>query len=105
MGSLAFASAYTPGTGDDAIFIRDVVTPGSPRDPPAVRRNAFPVFQRARNPAGIALRFMRDWIEKGPARAAYATFPEAMLLLTQAPRPLELAFAVPSGWRVSQSPT
>lgn len=50
-------------------FIRDVVTPGSPRDPASVRRNAFPVFQRARNPAGIALRFMRYWIEKGHERA------------------------------------
>ncbi|MCH2173993.1 TauD/TfdA family dioxygenase [Myxococcota bacterium] len=50
-------------------FIRDVVTPGSPRDPAAVRRNAFPVFQRALNPAGIALRFMRYWIEKGHERA------------------------------------
>ena len=44
--------------------------------------------------------------QKGPARAGYATFPEAMLLLKKATRPLELAFAVPSATspRLSTSP-
>jgi len=46
-------------------FFRDVVTPGSDRDPAAVRRNAFPIF---RSDGGITLRYMRYWIEKGHER-------------------------------------
>ena len=44
--------------------------------------------------------------QKGGARAGFATFPEAMLLLKKATRPLELAFAVPSATspRLSTSP-
>lgn len=47
-------------------FFRDVVTPGSDRDPAAVRRNAFPVFHDDR---GVTLRYMRYWIEVGHERA------------------------------------
>jgi len=46
-------------------FVRDVVTPGSERDPDVVRRNRFPVFAGGDR---VALRYMRYWIERGHAR-------------------------------------
>lgn len=47
-------------------FFRDVVTPGSDRDPQAVRKNVFPIFH---DDQSVTLRYMRYWIEKGHERA------------------------------------
>jgi alpha-ketoglutarate-dependent taurine dioxygenase len=47
-------------------FIRDIVTPGSARDPAEVAANRFPVFSFGRR---LALRYMRYWIERGHERA------------------------------------
>jgi len=56
-------------------FVRDVVTPGSERDPEVVRRNRFPVFA----PGGrVALRYMRYWIERGHARVGEPLDDEAV---------------------------
>ena len=46
--------------------IRDLVTPGSTRNPDTIRANAFPVFSA---PPGPPFRYMRYWIERGHREA------------------------------------
>ncbi len=50
-------------------FVRDIVTPGSERDPARVAENRFPVFSY---PGRLCFRYMRYWIERGHARVGEA---------------------------------
>ena len=56
-------------------FIRDIVTPGSDRDPARVAENRFPVFSY---PGRLCLRYMRYWIERGHDRAGAPLDTEAL---------------------------
>lgn len=46
-------------------YVRDVVTPGSDRDPSVVATNRFPIFAWENR---LVFRYMRYWIERGHAR-------------------------------------
>jgi hypothetical protein len=56
-------------------FVRDVITPGSDRDPKHVAKNRFPVFSYDHR---LVLRYMRYWIERGHARIGLPIDPEAV---------------------------
>jgi alpha-ketoglutarate-dependent taurine dioxygenase len=47
-------------------FVRDLVTPGSDRDPSRIATNRFPIFSQAHG--SLTFRYMRYWIEKGHER-------------------------------------
>lgn len=50
-------------------FVRDIVTPGTPRSLDALRENRFPVFAHDAAGRGLTFRYMRYWIETGHANA------------------------------------
>ena len=61
----------TPGIAKilEENFVRDLVTPGTDKDPSKLLQNTFPIFSSGRGGRGISFRYMRYWIEKGQERS------------------------------------